>query len=149
MPRSRYRNAYASGLVLLAFAGGEGPSHEARADEPEPRVRASMQCERAAEPGRVRCTVEAHAEGVEFAWADVVILSLPEFASALKGRIGPQDTTLHEAATYKWALALVARRAGQGEVRARVRVVTCEHGAPARKCQPSSVEVRAVVSVGG
>ena len=115
-----------------------------------------MQCDRANEPGRVRCTVEARVSGGRtLAWADVEILSLPDFASALKGRIGPQDALSRDATTTKWGLGLVARRSGQGEVRARVRVVACEaprpgaaSGEPRTRCIPLIVEVKAQVTVG-
>lgn len=121
-------------------------------------VHASMQCDRASEPGRVRCTVEARIDGGRtLAWADVEILALPDFASALKGRIGPQDALTRDATSTKWALALVARRGGQGEARARVRVVACDAVPPAPsggpppspRCSPVVVEVKAMVSVGG
>ena len=108
-----------------------------------------MQCDHASEPGRVRCTVEVRIEGGRtLAWADVEILSLPDFASALKGRIGPQDALTHDATSTRWALGLVARRAGQGEVRARVRVVACSPGATPSRCAPVTVEVSAHLTVG-
>lgn len=142
-----YRSAYMFACAALSLgvpgvaAAGEG------------NVQASMQCDRASEPGRVRCTVEARVEGTRtIAWADVEILALPEFASALKGRIGPQDALAHDATTTTWALGLVARRSGQGEVRARVRVVACDaprSGAESKsRCVPVIVEVKAQVTVG-
>lgn len=148
MSKAWYRSAYACGVVVavLSCAG------DVRAEEPAP-LEARMQCERAAEPGRVRCSVELHVEGPRsLAWADVAILQLPDFASALKGRIGPDEATSRDASGYKWAFGVVARRAGQGEARARVRAVTCEGGgetpAPSR-CVPQTVEVRAMLNVGG
>jgi hypothetical protein len=111
-----------------------------------------MQCDRASEPGRVRCSVETRIEGGRtLAWADVELLALPDFASALKGRIGPQDAVARDATSAKWALALVAKRPGQGEVRARVRVVACDGGAASRppRCAPVTVEVKAQVTVSG
>jgi hypothetical protein len=157
MLRSNYRSAYVIALAFAASVAGD-----ARADEPaEHDVKASMQCDRANEPGRVRCTVEARIEGGRtLAWADVELLSLPEFASALKGRIGPQDALSRDATGTKWALGLVARRSGQGEARARVRVVACEPPrtgpagadagpAPAPRCVPLTVVVKAQLTVGG
>lgn len=154
MLRSTYRSAY---VVALVFAASDG-----RADAPpESDVKASMQCDRASEPGRVRCTVEARLEGGRtLAWADVELLSLPDFASALKGRIGPQDALSRDATGTKWALGLVARRAGQGEARARVRIVACEAARtgpaeadagppPPPRCAPVTVIVKAQVVVGG
>ena len=155
MPRSIYRSAYVIALVVA--------TSDARADAPlESDVKASMQCDRASEPGRVRCTVEARIEGGRtLAWADVEILSLPDFASALKGRIGPGDALSRDATGTKWGLGLVARRSGQGEARARVRVVACEAprigpaeadagtAPPPPRCVPVTVIVKAQLVVGG
>lgn len=139
MTRFVYRSAYL--LAVLLFA----PS-DAAADAPE--VTSTMQCDRATEPGRVRCTVEARSTSARvISWADVEILSLPDFASALKGRIGRDDAISRDPQSTRWALGLVARRAGQGEVKARVRVVACETAHPTR-CAPLTLDVRAQISVG-
>ena len=154
MLRWIYRSAYVVALVYMAT--------DARADGPVASdVKASMQCDRASEPGRVRCTVEARIEGGRtLAWADVEILSLPDFASALKGRIGPEDALSRDATGTKWALGLVARRSGQGEARARVRIVACEAARigpveadagpppPPPRCAPVTVLVKAQLVVG-
>ena len=146
-----YRSAYAFGALLVGLAAALLPPGDARADAApaEPDVRASMQCDRATEPGRVRCTVEVRVEGGQtLAWADVEITSLPDFASALKGRIGPQDALARDGVSTKWGLALIARRAGQGEARARVRVVVCPAGgASPSRCAPRTIEVKATLSV--
>jgi hypothetical protein len=160
MLRSNYRSAYVIAALALTASVGLEP-REARADAPvENDLKASMQCDRASEPGRVRCTIEARIEGGRtLAWADVELLSLPDFASPLKGRIGPQDALSRDATSTKWALALVARRAGQGEARARVRVVACEAArtgpaepdagaAPPPRCVPMTVLVKAPLVVG-
>lgn len=140
MHRSLYRSACIV-AVALHFAG------DAQAEESAP-IDAKMQCERAAEPGRVRCSVEVKTTAPRtIAWADVAILQLPDFASALKGRIGPSDATARDTSSVKWAFGLVARRAGQGEARVRVRVVACE--SEGAKCAPQSTEVRAMLNVGG
>lgn len=158
MLRSNYRSAYV--IAVACVAGVLAPAAEAHADA-ETDVKASMQCDRASEPGRVRCTVEARIEGGRtIAWADVELLSLPDFASALKGRIGPQDALARDATSTKWALGLVARRSGQGEVHARVRLVACEAArapssspdagaGPPPRCAPVTVEVKAQVTVAG
>jgi hypothetical protein len=167
MLRSNYRSAYAVAFAAaVAIAGiGVAASDAGAQSAPDGDVKATMQCDRASEPGRVRCTVDVRIEGGRtIAWADVEVLALPDFASALKGRIGPQDALSRDATSTKWAFALVARRAGQGEARARVRAVACEApravasaspapsasaSAPAPRCAPVSVEVRAQVTVGG
>jgi hypothetical protein len=139
MHRALYRSAYALGITLV--------TSDVRAEETPP-IEAKMQCERAAEPGRVRCSVEIRtASPRTIAWADVAILQLPDFASALKGRVGPDDATARDATSVKWAFGLVARRAGQGEARVRVRAVVCETNNT--KCAPQSTEVRAMLNVGG
>lgn len=146
MARPSYRSAYACAAFALALAPA------ARAGEPPPVV-VALACERAAEPGRVRCSVEAKAEpGRAITWADVQVVELPPFTSPLKARIGPQDATARDAAIYKWAFGLVARSVGQGEARVRVRAVTCaatDADGGAKRCAPFSVEVRAPVQVGG
>lgn len=152
--RSAYATARLSSLVLGAVLAGGLGEREARAQgAAEPEALASMQCDRASEPGRVRCTVEVRVEGGRtIAWADVAILALPDFASPLKGRIGPEDALVREPASTKWAFGLVARRAGQGEAKARVRVVVCQaprgDSTPPR-CAPSTVDVKTQVTVGG
>lgn len=115
-----------------------------------------MQCDRAAEPGRVKCSVEIRTTSTRaLSWADVTIVELPELASALKGRIGPQDATAREPTVQKWAFALVAKKVGQGEIKARVRAVLCESasdGGPPKagsaRCAPLTIDVKALVQVG-
>jgi hypothetical protein len=151
MARTPYRSAYGIRL-LVVLAPAFLAEGVALADvPPEPEARGTMQCDRASEPGRVRCTVEVRVEGGRtLAWADVAILSLPDFASALKGRIGAEDTLSRDGASTKWALGLVARRAGQGEVRARVRAVVClpQPEGGGQRCSPVAIDVKAVVTVG-
>jgi hypothetical protein len=104
-----------------------------------------MTCDRSDAPGRVRCEVEALAgAGESITWGDVVIRKTPAFAAALRGRIGPHDATLHEPGIWRWALALVAREKGTGDVDGSVRLVSCRDG----KCIPYEVDVRARLVVG-
>ena len=131
-----------AGLALLA------PGSAAAAPEAAPHLEASMQCERAIEPGRVRCSLEAHAGEGTIRWADMVIVSLPDFASALKGRVAPTDATARDPSRYTWAFGLVARHAGKGEARARVRAVVCTPGPSGKSCVPVTVEARTTVVVG-
>jgi hypothetical protein len=142
-------------VVVLLAAGVLAGSPEARAEEA--RATAVMLCERAAEPGRVRCSVEVRTTAPRsIGWADVALVELPEFAAALKGRIGPGDTTARSPTSQTWAFGLVARKTGQGDARARVRVVVCEAAAspadagsaPAPRCLPTTIDVRASLHVG-
>jgi hypothetical protein len=107
--------------------------------------RATMTCERVDAPGRVRCDVEARvAAGESITWGDVIITKTPAFVGALRGRIGPHDATTHDAEVWRWALALVAREKGSGDVEATVRVVVCK----AEACTPREVAVTGKVIVG-
>ncbi len=132
--------------IALAFAPGAQASPPSASEAP---LSATLQCDRAASPGRVKCSIEAHASGDRtLAWADVVLVELPPFSSALKGRIGPADATGRNAASERWAFGLVAKRAGEGDATARVRAVVCTGEAPTAVCMPVEIEVRAVVHVG-
>ena len=135
--------ALALGLTaFLALSVGAGP---ARGDPDAGSMHGVMTCERVEAPGRVRCEVEARvAEGESITWGDVVIVKTPPFAAALRGRIGPHDATVHDPTVWRWALALVARDKGGGDVQGRVRLVVCKDG----KCGPRTLDVRGHVAVG-
>lgn len=120
---------------------------DAHADEPQalPALTATLQCDRAVEPGRVRCTVEARvAAGRTLQWADVVIVELPELAQALKGRLGPPDSIARDATSERWAFGLVAKKTGEGEAKIRVRAVVCE-GA---NCTAVTADAKTLLHVG-
>src|SRR5262245_56580327 len=91
--------------------------------------KASATCERAAGPGRARCEAELVATGSVVRWADVQIVETPAFVTALKGRIGPADTTLREKDRWRFSFGLVARARGSGDVRLQFRAVVCEKAA--------------------
>jgi hypothetical protein len=108
-------------------------------------AQATMTCERVDAPGRVRCEVEARVvAGESIQWGDLVIAKTPAFVGALRGRIGPHDATTREAEIWRWALALVAREKGTGDVQGRVRLVVCRGDA----CAPREVPVTGRVVVG-
>jgi hypothetical protein len=122
-------------LLAVSPAGAEEPS-------------ATMTCERAAAPGRVKCTVEARAPATKsIAWADVILVELPDFVTALKGRLGPADVTGRDPTMQSWAYGLVAKKVGTGEARANVRLLVCERVEKPR-CVPVALEVKAIVHVG-
>jgi len=130
--------ACGAGSILALSAG-------ARAQDDAGTPRATMTCERVEAPGRVRCDVEARvAPGESIPWGDVVIVRTPPFAGALRGRIGPHDATAHEPDLWRWALALVARDKGSGDVEARVRLVVCKGDV----CLPREMPVIGHVVVG-
>jgi hypothetical protein len=103
-----------------------------------------MQCARVTEPGRVRCDVEARSRDA-IRWGDVQLLSVPDFAQPLKGRIGPNEATSRDDAVWRWGFAVVARRAGSGDVVARVRLVSCHTD---DRCTAHTVELHARLAVG-
>jgi hypothetical protein len=130
------RNVVATAVLAAAYVSTVGAPVRADSDAGLPR--ASMTCDRADGPGRVRCDVEARVSpGESITWGDVVILRTPPFATALRGRIGPHEATVREPDVWRWALALVARTKGTGDVDARVRLVVCEGDV----CTPREVDV--------
>jgi hypothetical protein len=115
-----------------------------RAEEPS----ATMTCERVNAPGRIKCAVEARVPAARtIAWADVVLIELPEFVTALKGRLGPSDVTAREPAMQAWAYGVVAKKVGEGRARANVRLLVCERVDKPR-CVPVALEVQATVRAG-
>jgi hypothetical protein len=124
--------------AVLAAASVAAASSPVRADSDAGLPRASMICDHADGPGRVRCDVEARVSpGESITWGDVIILRTPPFATALRGRIGPHEATVREPDVWRWALALVARTKGTGDVDARVRLVICRGDT----CTPREVDV--------
>jgi hypothetical protein len=114
------------------------------ADAP-PRPTAKATCERLAQPGRVRCEVEARVDaGASIRWGDLAITSVPPFATPLRGRVGPREATVRDDDVWRWAFAMVARERGAGEVEVRVRVVVCR----GERCAPAEVVVKGRVVVG-
>ncbi len=107
-------------------------------------LRASLTCEHAAAPGRVRCDVELRTSGATLRWADASIVSTPDFVAPLKGRVGPRDAAAHDPDLFRWGMGFVARDRGEGEVVVRVRAVVCEGEA----CRPHEEVVTARVRVG-
>lgn len=110
------------------FAGG------ASAEERGP-VNVTVQCEPVTEPGRVRCTAEARTDEMTMSWGDVVIESVPEHVQPLKARLGPEDAPVREPNFWRWTFAVVAKRAGQGDMKVQLRLVVCQK----TQCRPTRV----------
>jgi hypothetical protein len=126
-------------LARVARAGDAGDAGDAS------DLRALLTCDRVADPGRVRCEVEARVEpGESIAWGDVVLLRVPPFATALRGRIGAHDASVREPGLWRWSFAVVARAKGAGDLSGRVRVVVCRGSS----CAVREVEVAVRVEVG-
>lgn len=134
-------------LAAVLLAGALlGPAHAARADsDAGAATRATLTCDRADGPGRVRCEVEARVgPGESISWGDVVLLHAPAFALTLRGRIGPHAATLQDPEVWRWAFALVAKDRGTGAVEARVRLVVCQ----GKACTPREIPVTGRLTVG-
>ncbi len=142
---ARWVVAAGVGLGLTIAVSVPGPYARASSAE-APTVVAQVQCDKATEPGRVRCGVDVRpTERQRLVWADVAVVRAPSFSSALRGRVGPGEATARDVAGYRFALALVARINGKGPLVLRVRAVTCADG---DGCRASSVEVSTELSVG-
>ncbi len=137
--RSRSRSAcVAAVLCFVTIARGS------RADDAA-APRTTMTCERLAQPGRMKCDVEARATaGSAMRWGDVEVVKAPSFATVLRGRVGPHEATAREDDVWRWAFAIVARESGAGEVEAKVRIVECA----GTRCTPRQVTVIAHAQVG-
>jgi hypothetical protein len=134
--------APAAGDAAPAPAASDADSGPAAGDA-DPAI-ATLTCEHVQTAGRVRCVVDARVvEGESISWGDVILVVVPPFLRALRGRIGPHDATAQEALHWRWELALVARAAGRGVVEGRVRLVVC-HGAT---CLPREVPIAGTVLV--
>jgi hypothetical protein len=111
-------------MAAVVLRGGRGLAGDEGPGTVPLEVR--MSCDHVDGPGRVRCEVEARVpQGTAISWGDVVLLKTPDFAGALRGRIGPHDAIVRDPNLWRWALALVAHHKGAGDVDARVRVVLC------------------------
>ena len=91
-----------------------------------PTLRASVSCDSAVGPGRVRCTADATAPGAEIRWADIEIVQTPPFVTALKGRLPPSDASRRIRDSWQFGFAVVARERGVGDLVVRVRAVACQ-----------------------
>jgi hypothetical protein len=107
-------------------------------------ITATVSCDAAEGPGKVRCRVTTTATGGKIRWGDVMVLSAPDFAPALRTRLGPADATRHADDGAEFALALLARSAGVGKLRVVARGVICGR----RGCLTVTTEATADVRVG-
>lgn len=141
-------------LVMSIVIGGPTPARGAESPPPaNPGLAVVAQCDRASEPGRVRCGVDVRPPpGESLVWADVVVVRVPGFSAPLRGRVGPLEATAKDPTGYRFALALVARATGKGELALRVRAVVCaEKSEKAEKAGCRAIEAEPVseVTVGG
>jgi hypothetical protein len=103
-----------------------------------PPLEASLSCESARAPGRVRCTLRISAAGgPRLDWADALVLETPAFARALLARVAARDVQAGQG-TVKVPLALVLEGPGRGVVRVRARAVLCRADAGRERCFPAT-----------
>ena len=133
--------------LLLAPAWSIPLEGEAPRGEPRPQLlSASMQCDRAPEPGRVRCTIEAEvSQPLRIRWSEAEIVTVPEFTTPLRARLGRADIISEEPGRIRFAFALAAKALGRGPLRARVRAVVCEGEL---RCHPEERTAESTVVVG-
>ncbi len=108
-------------------------------------VDVALRCPASQGTGRVRCTIDAVAQsGRAISWADVVVVSTPPFATALRGRLAPEDAIDQTRDRWRWEFALAARTRGRGDVTVRVRAIVCVQNA----CNPWHRDVTTPLVVG-
>jgi hypothetical protein len=130
-------------LLPLARPGAKSPALPG--DGATETIHAALQCEPAPAPGRVRCEAELRAKQGAVRWADVEVVSTPEFIVPLKGRTGPREATTREDDVWRWGLGLVARERGEGDVVVRLRAVVCSANG---QCTPEVTTAKAHLLVG-
>jgi len=125
--------------------GGALKPDRAGPEGADPSV-ATMQCAHVAvAPARVRCAVEVRVgEGQSIGWGDAVLVTIPPFVEALRGRLGPHDLAERDTNKWRWELGLVARANGAGAIGGRVRLVLCMKGV----CVPRVVPFQGHIAVG-
>jgi hypothetical protein len=130
------------GLVVLALTVvGNVP-----ASAEEPGLSARLECANALRPGRVLCELTLSAEqGGTLSWADAIVVHAPEFAPPLRARVTAKSPVANPA---KLSIALIATRAGKGELEVLGRGVICPQ-APGRSCRSVQRAVKAPVEVSG
>jgi hypothetical protein len=127
-------------VPTITLAGGG----RAGADADSTPLHASVTCDHAAAPGRLRCDVELRTRDAAIRWADVEVVEVTEFIVPLRGRAGPREATTHEDDLWRWGLGLVARDRGAGDVTVRVHAVVCHN----EGCGPEETMARGLVIVG-
>lgn len=130
-------------VAVLVVLCSTSASAEPAADE------ARLSCRRESAPGRVLCELEVEVSRGRLAWADALVERTPEFARALRSRVGPGSATGGTPRRLRLPLALAATATGTGELVVRARYVACEPGSGGRElCAPRARTVSARVEVG-
>ena len=116
-----------------------------------PGMKAELSCRAEAAPGRVLCELKytAHA-GTRLVWDDALVTSVPDFVKPLRARVPPERFKGVGAAAgeRKLTLALVAAKAGVGQVVVKARAVVCRGDGERESCRPETQDARAELRVG-
>jgi len=88
--------------------------------------------------------VRVRSIGGKYRWGDVIVLSAPPFAPALRTRVTDGDASRRDAEGADFALALAATADGSGDLRVRARAVVCSEVG----CRPVRTESTGRVIVG-
>ncbi len=129
-------------MAFCTFVWGMGsPSGAGSA---EPALSAEVACDPLPGPGKVHCSVRERSRGGTFRWGDVIVLSAPAFAPALRTRVAAGDASRRDAEGADFAVALAAKSDGTGELRVLARAVVCGDVG----CRPVRTEATAKVVVG-
>lgn len=136
---------FAAGRAAAAGVGDAPPDGGASHAPTDESLVATATCEHTASVGRFRCEVELRTlPPVAVRWADVQIVAVPPFVASLKSRVPPTEAAVAEPQLYRFALGLIAREKGAGEIEFRVRVVLCDGDA----CAPVVQSLRVSVALG-
>lgn len=133
---------YPAALALLLLLADSG-SASVLVVAPE-GIEATAVCAPSEGPGKVRCDVGVAVLAGRLRFADVTVQEAPEFAPALRSRLGPADATRRDENGASFALALVAKSTGVGNLRVMARAVVCDR----RGCLPYAKEATTYVKVG-
>jgi|GEM_PF-2837233 len=106
-------------------------------------VQATLACERAPAPGRVRCEVEIRASSGTLAWGDVIVTSAAPSLTPLRARIGAPEATMSTASLWRFTLAVAAKQRGTARLEAKVRLVHCQGD----RCEPRTFPIQADVVI--
>ena len=135
--------------LLLALLGGLllAPVGTAAAAAGPPELSVRLECQRRPTPGRVLCEAELELASGLLRWADVLVVSAPEFARPLRSRVGPSALFMKTEQRQRLQLALAATEIGQGTLKIRARAVFCPD-ATGRDCRALLRDTEARVAVG-
>src|SRR5258708_40207748 len=93
MRRRAGRRSLASGAALAVAFGVVWVAPRSGAESVAPTLAVEAVCDPLPGPGKVRCTGRERSRGGTFRWGDVIVLSAPSFAPALRTRASAGDAS--------------------------------------------------------